>query len=133
MAIAPQIPMPADAAPHGMKILLLLGSLQALLTTSRAARSAVGNRPGRVGRTPSPKNALPQHPVRVSGEKVHGLCLSKWGDRIGVAWKDVLAGSEGFVAGLVEAHEVAVGVGKMIADESRREVPVDTGDLVQPI
>ena len=69
----------------------------------------------------------------LAAKKIGDLCCRKRGNWIGVVWKDVFAGSEVVVAGLVEAHKVAAGVGKMIADESRREVSVDAGDLLQSI
>ena len=69
----------------------------------------------------------------LAAEKIDDLGCRERGNWIGIAREDVLAGSEVVVAGLVEAHQIAVGVGKMVAYETCREVSIEIGDLPQPI
>ena len=79
------------------------------------------------------RNVDPLGDAVLAAEKTDDLDCRKRGDWIGVARKDVLASFEVVIAGLVEAHKIAVGIGKMVADVSCREVSIEVGDLVQPI
>lgn len=79
------------------------------------------------------RNVDPLGDAVLAAEKTDDLDRRKRGNWIGVAWKDVFADFEVVIAGLVEAHKIACGIGKMVAHVSCREVSIEVGDLVQPI
>ena len=69
----------------------------------------------------------------LAAENIDDLGCRKRTNWIIVVWKNVLAGFDVIVTRLVEEHNIAVKLGKKIADKSCREVSAQRRDLVKPI
>jgi hypothetical protein len=78
-------------------------------------------------------NVDPLRQAVLAAEKIDDLGCRKWSGWIGFVGENLFAGFQGVVAGLVEAHKIAIGLRKMIADESCREISVNGCDLPQSI
>ncbi|MDB6120889.1 MAG: hypothetical protein JWO08_4670 [Verrucomicrobiaceae bacterium] len=56
-----------------------------------------------------------------------------WRNWINVFWEDMLSRYEALVAGLIEADNIAVGRGEVIAHKPLCKVSIDDGDLLQAV